>query len=334
MPLSSLSALSALSALSLFWRIFLLNAAVLTLATALLLLGPVTVSTPVVLAEALILSAGLAIMLIANAALLRLGLSPLQRLARTMATLDLLRPAPRPAATGHGEIAELITTFNSMLDRLEAERATSSARALSAQEGERRRIAQELHDEVGQTLTAVLLELKRVADQAPDSVRVELLHVQETTRGSLDEIRRIARRLRPGVLDELGLVSALRSLVNEVPSHGGLTVGRRLQMDLPELGKDVELVLYRVAQESLTNTVRHARASHVELTLRRIHGGVELRICDDGRGLQGAPEGAGIRGMRERALLIGAQLHLEPGPGGGTDVRLVVPIANAANGSD
>lgn len=315
---------------SLFWRIFLLNAAVLTAATALLLLGPVTVSTPVVLAEALILSAGLAIMLIANAALLRLGLSPLQRLARSMATIDLLRPGPRPAAAGHGEIADLITTFNSMLDRLEAERATSSARALSAQEAERRRIAQELHDEVGQTLTAVLLELKRVADQSPAPLRAELRQVQETTRSSLDEIRRIARRLRPGVLDELGLVSALRSLVNEVPTHGGLMARRQLQTDLPDLGKDVELVLYRVAQESLTNAVRHAGATDVTLALRRTPAGVELQIRDDGQGLRGASEGAGIRGMRERALLIGAELHLEPGPGGGTTVRLVVPVAHTA----
>jgi two-component system sensor histidine kinase UhpB len=121
---------------SLFWRIFLLNAAVLTAATGLLLLGPVTVSTPVLLTEALILTAGLVTLLVANAALLRVGLAPLARLARAMTTIDLLRPGPRPAVAGHGEIADLIKTFNTMLDRLETERATSSARALSAQEAE------------------------------------------------------------------------------------------------------------------------------------------------------------------------------------------------------
>ncbi|OEU85050.1 histidine kinase [Streptomyces abyssalis] len=314
--------------MSLFWRIFLLNAAVLTVATALLLLGPVTVSTPVLLTEAAVLGVGLVSMLIANAALLRLSLTPLQRLTRAMTTIDLLRPRPRPAVGGQGEIADLIRTFNTMLDRLEAERATSAARALSAQEAERRRIAQELHDEVGQTLTAVLLEMKRVADHASEPVREELHDVQEATRGSLDEIRRIARRLRPGVLEELGLASALKSLTTEIPSHGGPAVKARLDAELPELDDETELVLYRVAQEGLTNTVRHAAAGHAELTLRRGPGGVELRVRDDGRGLRGAPEGAGIRGMRERALLIGAGLTIGPGPAGGTEVRLDVPVRN------
>ncbi|MFD5566941.1 HAMP domain-containing sensor histidine kinase [Streptomyces cadmiisoli] len=308
----------------LFWRIFLLNAVVLVTAAA-LLLGPVTVSTPVLLTEAAVLTGGLAAMLIANALLLRVGLAPLQRLTRAMTTTDLLRPGRRLAVDSQGEIAELIATFNAMLDRLEHERATSSARALSAQEAERRRIAQELHDEVGQTLTAVLLELKRVADHAPPEMRGELHQVQETTRVSLDEIRRIARRLRPGVLDELGLAKALRALTTEFTSPG-LSVQHRLDAELPPLGHDAELVLYRVAQEGLTNTVRHSRAQHAELALRLTPAGVGLRIRDDGRGIGDAPEGAGIRGMRERALLIGADLTLGPGPRGGTEISLDVPV--------
>lgn len=316
--------------MSLFWRLFLLNAAVLVAGAALLLLGPATVSTPFFVTEALILATGLAAMLLVNAILLRVGLAPLQRLARVMTTIDALRPGSRPAVTGHGEIAELIKTFNTMLDRLEAERATSSAVALSAQEAERHRIAQELHDEIGQTLTAVLLELKRVADQAPGPVASALHQVQETTRDSLDEIRRIARRLRPGVLEELGLVSALKELTTEVPPHTGLTARCQLHNDLPDLGDAVELVLYRVAQESLTNTIRHAHATRLDLTLRRSPTGVELCIRDNGHGFGNAPEGAGIRGMRERALLIGAELTLGPGPEGGTQVRLHVPTARKA----
>ena len=311
--------------MSLFWRIFTLNAAVLVTATLLLLLGPVTVSTPVVLTEAVVLSVGLIAMLVANAVLLRIGLDPLARLARTMRTIDLLRPGHRLAVTGRAGIADLIRTFNAMLDRLERERATSAARALSAQEEERHRIAQELHDEIGQTLTAVLLELKRVAGHAPPPIREELHQVQETTRNSLDEIRRIARRLRPGVLEELGLVSALKALAAEF-STAGLTVHRTLDTDMAGLGRNVELVLYRVAQEGLTNVARHARARAVDVVLSRVGDGVELRIRDDGGGLGGASEGAGIRGMRERALLIGADLSLGPASGGGTEVRLRVPL--------
>lgn len=310
--------------MSLFWRIFLLNAVVLVAATAILLIGPVTVSTPTLLTEAAILVVGLAAMLVANAALLRVGLAPLARLTRTMATIDLLRPGHRLPVTGGAGIADLIRAFNAMLDRLETERATSAARALSAQEAERRRIAQELHDEIGQTLTAVLLDLKRVADEATPPLREDLHQVQETTRNSLDEIRRIARRLRPGVLDELGLTSALKALAAEY-SDAGLTVHRQLANQIPDLGEDAELVLYRVAQEGLTNAARHAQARTVELVLRRHHDGVELLVRDDGVGLGTATEGAGIRGMRERALLIGAELTLGTATAGGTEIRLRVP---------
>lgn len=314
--------------MSLFWRIFLLNAAVLLVATAALLLGPVTVSTPALLTEALVLAIGLGVMLVLNAALFRVGLTPLKRLTRAMTTVDLLRPGPRPVVAGRGEIAELIRAFNGMLDRLEAERGRSAARALSAQEAERHRVAQELHDEVGQTLTAVLLELKRVADHAPQPVRDELRQVQETTRGSLDEIRRIARGLRPGVLTELGLISALKALAVEISEPTGLVVRHTFDQNLPALGDETELVVYRVAQESVTNTARHAGATHIDLTLRRDDDGVELCVRDDGAGFGAAAEGAGIQGMRERALLVGARLTIGAAPHGGAEVRLHIPVEN------
>ncbi|CAL9573331.1 HAMP domain-containing sensor histidine kinase [Streptomyces sp. enrichment culture] len=311
--------------MSLFWRIFGLNAVVLGTATALLLWAPVTVSVPVLLTEAVILVAGLAVMLVANAALLRVGLAPLERLTREMKTVDLLRPGQRLPVSGNGGVAELIRTFNDMLDRLEAERATSSARALDAQESERRRVAQELHDEVGQSMTAVLLGLKRAADRAPEPLRAELQQAQEITRSSLDEVRRLARRLRPGVLEDLGLVSALTSLADDFATHTGLTVRRRLDSGLPPLDRQTELVLYRVAQEGLTNAARHADAARVELALRRTANGVVLSVEDDGRGVGVADEGAGIRGMRERALLAGAALDITRGRSGGTLVSLSVP---------
>ncbi|MGW0940958.1 sensor histidine kinase [Streptomyces sp. NPDC002623] len=313
--------------MSLFWRIFVLNAFGLVVAAA-LLLGPVTVSTPILPGEVLVVVAGLAALLTVNAVVLRVGLAPLGRLGRAMADADLLHPGVRAVVSGPVETAELITTYNAMLDRLEAERAASAAGALSAQERERHRIARELHDEVGQTLTAVLLQLKRVADRAPADLREELGQAQEATRSGLDEIRRIARRLRPGVLDELGLLSALRSLAAEFTTHG-LTVRHDLRTGLPPLTEETELVLYRVAQEALTNTARHSGADRAELRVRPVADGVELLVRDNGSGLGAAADaGAGIRGMRERALLIGATLTLSSTPDGsgggprGTDVRL------------
>ncbi|MEV2250108.1 HAMP domain-containing sensor histidine kinase [Streptomyces sp. NPDC050147] len=319
--------------MTLFWRIFALNAVVLGSATALLLWAPVTVSVPVVLTEAVILVAGLGVMLVANAALLRIGLAPLDRLTRLMTTVDLLRPGHRLPEQGRGETAELIRTFNAMLERLEQERAASSARVLLAQESERRRIAQELHDEVGQTMTAVLLALKRASDGADEPLRGELQQAQEITRGSLDEVRRLVRRLRPGVLDDLGLISALTSLTTEFATHAGLRVVRRFDSDLPPLDEQAELVLYRVAQEALTNAARHAEAGQVEVTLSRSGGAVGavgavvLSVADDGRGTGFAHEGAGIRGMRERALFIGATLDVTSRPHAGTEVRLTVPVS-------
>ncbi|MFJ3667315.1 HAMP domain-containing sensor histidine kinase [Streptomyces sp. NPDC090106] len=312
--------------MSLFWRIFALNAMVLGTATALLLWAPVTVSVPVGLTEAVILVAGLAVMLVANAALLRIGLGPLGRLMRLMTTVDLLRPGQRLPEHGRGGIAELIRTFNAMLERLEQERATSSARVLLAQEGERRRIAQELHDEVGQSMTAILLGLERAADEADEPLRAELRQAQEITRESLDEVRRLVRRLRPGVLEDLGLISALTSLTTGFGTHAGLRVLRRFDSDLPALDQQTELVLYRVAQEALTNAARHAEAARVEVSLHHTDDTVVLAVTDDGRGTGAAGEGAGIRGMRERALLIGATLDITSQPEAGTQTRLTVPV--------
>ncbi|MEU5891913.1 sensor histidine kinase [Streptomyces sp. NPDC047461] len=313
--------------MSLFWRIFAFNAVVLGAATALLLWAPVTVSVPVLLTEAVILVAGLAVMLIANAALLRIGLAPLDRLTRLMTTVDLLRPGQRLPESGRGGIAELIRTFNAMLERLELERAASSARALLAQEAERRRIAQELHDEVGQSMTAILLGLKRAADEAEGPLRGELRQAQEITRESLDEVRRLVRRLRPGVLEDLGLVSALTSLTTEFATHTGLRVVRRFDAGLPVLDQETELVLYRVAQEALTNAARHAEADRVEVSLRHSEETVVLAVTDDGRGTGMAREGAGMRGMRERALLIGATLDVTSRPQAGTQVRLSTSVS-------
>jgi len=312
-------------AAALFRRLLLVNALVFVVGAGVLVLSPATVSAPVAVTEVTVLAGGLALMLAVNAVLMRASLRPLDGLTALMERVDLLHPGERLAVGGSGDVAHLLRAFNDMLDRLETERGASTAQTLAAQEGERQRIAQELHDEIGQSLTAVLLGLKRTVDRAPDELRDELRTIQELIRASLEEVRQVARRLRPGVLEDLGLHSAMSALAADFSQASEVPVARRLDPGLPVLGREMELVLYRISQESLTNIARHSGASRVELALTHERAGVVLRIADNGRGRGGSVEGAGIRGMRERALLIGARLTIGSAPGGGTEVHLVVP---------
>ena len=312
---------------ALFWRLFGFNALVFLAAAAVLLLSPATVSTHASLTEIAAVAVGSALMLAVNALLLRTTLRPLDGLTALMERVDLLRPGARMSVQGDRDVAHLIRTFNEMLDRLEHERGASSAHALAAQESERQRIARELHDEIGQSLTAVLLGLKRTIDRVPADLRDELQVVQEMIRDCLDEVRMVARRLRPGVLEDLGLLSAMHALAADFTGVSTIPLTPRLEQALPPLSKDTELVLYRITQEGLTNITRHAAASQVELELTRDAGNVTLLISDNGRGMNGAAEGAGIRGMRERAILIDADLTLSRGTLGGTELCLVVPTS-------
>ena len=165
------------------------------------------------------------------------------------------------------EVAELSVAFNDMLDRLERERRDSARRALDAQEEERRRMARELHDEIGQTLTGVVLQLETLERTAPEELRAPLRSLEASARAAIEEVRELVRRLRPEALDDFGLRSALVSLGSELAEHSGLRVSPRLAGELPALSKEDELVVYRVAQESLVNVMRHARATRAELSL-------------------------------------------------------------------
>ncbi|MBL1080055.1 sensor histidine kinase [Nocardia sp. 2] len=308
---------------ALFRRIILINGLVFTFGTLVLALSPATVSSRVRLTEIPVLLIGLAVMLGANAILLRRSLSPLDRLIASMHRFDPLRRNDRIDDIDNGDLGHVIDSFNAMTERLESERTASSAAALAAQEGERRRIARELHDEIGQSLTVALLSMKRAVDKAPAEIAAELGGAQEAVRLCLDEVRGIARRLRPDVLDDLGLHSALAALCHEFSTTAGILVSREVDRSLDRLNPDVELVCYRVAQECLTNTVRHSGASRVTVGLQVKADVLELCIIDNGCGGV-SREGAGIRGMRERALLIDATLTMNSPPGIGTDVRLRV----------
>jgi two-component system sensor histidine kinase UhpB len=302
--------------------VFLANALVLALATAALILSPATVSFPVALTEAIVLTVGLSVMLALNLLLLRRAFSPLEQLRAFMRGADPLRPGVRaPQADATPELRAVTEGFNEMIARLESERRDSAARALAAQEEERLRIARELHDEVGQKLTAVMLQLEALSGRHQASLIEE---PREGVRDALEEVRSIARRLRPEALDHLGLVSALTALTNSLTGPTGLVIERRIDRSVEPLDADVELVLYRVAQEALTNVARHAQCRCARLTLRRLAPGVELEVADGGRGFDSdhVREGAGIRGMRERAVLIGGQLNVSSTPRRGTTVTL------------
>lgn len=303
-----------------------MNALVLALATSVLALSPATVSFPVAVTEAVVLALGLGAMLVLNFALVRRALSPLERLRTLMRGADPLRPGARaPVNEATPELRAVAETFNEMVARLEAERRDSAGRALAAQEGERLRIAQELHDEVGQKLTAAMLQLDG-ASRSGAGAAVE--EAREGVRESLEEVRLIARRLRPEALDDLGLTSALAALTNSFRGSGGLSIERRIDTRLPELDADTELVLYRVAQEALTNVARHADCATALLELRASEHAVVLDVVDHGRGFDTklGREGAGLRGMRERALLVDADLGIDSVPGGGTTVKLRCPV--------
>jgi two-component system sensor histidine kinase UhpB len=327
---SSEGAGSSRSYTSLFWRVFATNAVILSLAAAVtvVVLSPGVFSQPVAVKELAILIGGLAVMVVVNLLLVRRIVAPLGELMALMRSADPVRPGARVTVSGPpSEATELAETFNEMLERLETEREQSTRRALAAQESERLRVAQELHDEVGQNLTAALLQLGQVKRRAPAELEDDLDAAQETVRTNLDELRRIAHRLRPEALDELGLVSALAGFSERLGEQAGLRVTRRLERDLAPLDYERELVIYRIAQEALTNVVRHAQAGEVELSLAGTTEGLTLRVLDDGRGLVDAPGPAsGIRGMYERALLIEADLHVGERPQGGTEVRLEVPL--------
>jgi two-component system sensor histidine kinase UhpB len=307
----------------LFWRLFVPNAAVLLGAGIVLMIQPAN-------GRVLALGGGLAVLLTVNLVLMRRAFAPLARLASLMDAIDPLEPGRRlPALGPESEVTRLTAAFNAMLDRLETERRESGYRALVAEEAERRRVAAELHDEIGQRLTAVLLQLDRAARSAPPELAQELTLTLTETKETLEGVRGLARRLRPEVLDELGLVPALRNLCDRIQDSTGLVVRRALEPELPALSPDAELVVYRVAQEALTNVVRHARTEAAEVMLGAHNGEVELRVHDAGVGVgRRTAEGSagGIRGMRERALLIGARLEVVPAAGRGTEVRLHVPV--------
>ena len=281
---------------------------------------------------------GLALVVLALAVGLvreRRRLRPLEDLVEAMEKVDLSSPRPLLPASIDGvgeteEVARIELAFLRMMRRLEAERRRAGSAALHAQEEERARVARDLHDEVNQSLTGLLLRLEAAREAAPPELEAELAETKALANQAMGELLSLARQLRPTALDDLGLAAAIEGQVGRL--GGEIETGLEVEGDFSDLGGDAQLVVYRVAQEALSNTARHSGAKRVEVRLRRAgSGGVLLEVSDDGRGFafDESERGLGIGGMRERALLIGAELTIESRPGSGTTVHLTVPGESA-----
>ncbi len=281
-------------------------------------------------------------------------LRALTRTVRRFGAGDLSARAPLPGT--HGELRELATSFSRMADALaarqrEAREAQERLRALShrvqvARDQEAGRIARELHDELGQILTGLKIELARVrrlctgpgaegaerrggAGAAHASADQALVQMSEQIDCAIDSVRRISSELRPPVLDRLGLAAALDWLVHDYEAKAGIEIAFNAS-DLREpIDALVSTTVFRIVQEALTNVVRHAAATEVAIDLVGREATFSLTIHDNGRGIDPAraegPHAFGILGMRERAHLLGGSCHIQGAPGQGTTIVVEVP---------
>jgi two-component system sensor histidine kinase UhpB len=283
---------------------------------------------------AIVLGFAVGLTIAMNLYLLQRRFGPLERLVDQMERADLSRPganlrASEPAS-GPEEVVRLDLAFRRMLERLESERRRASSAALEAQEEERARVARDLHDEVNQSLTGLLLRLEAVRRSAPPELARELTEVRGVANQAMEELLALARQLRPTALDDLGLEAALASHARDIGRQSGVRTSFDKEGSFADVPADVQTVVYRVAQEALANAVRHAHAHHIGIHLARGEAGIALVVVDDGAGFTFAEAsgGLGITGMRERALLVGGELEVTSRPGQGTRVRLYVPIEN------
>ena len=265
-----------------------------------------------------------------NSMLLRRRLEPMRGLVETMSEVDLTSPGMRAEVTkgASSEVQRLTADFNRMMSRLEHERRESGRAVLRAQEQERSRIAQDLHDEVNQALTGILLRLEATMSDAPLHLVPELEGTKQLATQAMDELLHLARELRPTALDDHGLVPALATQIAAFGERTGIRSRfQRPTGDFPRLSDEEQLVIYRVTQESLSNIAQHACASRVDVELNFV-GRTVLRVKDDGRGFMTVNTNGrnrlGVSGMRERALLVGGSLAIFSTPGEGTTIELTM----------
>ncbi|HLZ72146.1 MAG TPA: HAMP domain-containing sensor histidine kinase [Dehalococcoidia bacterium] len=323
--------------LPIFYKVLLANSAIVllgALAGTAITAARVRAHPGVNVAElmAAFVLAGIVISVAVNAIVLRAALSPLLRIERTIDSVRAGSTSARVPAGGltDPEIERLGETLNAMLDELDRARDRQTALAaqvISAQEEERRRISRELHDDTAQSLTSLLLYAKALeeGEQRP-AVREALAEIRGEVGRSLDGVRRLARELRPSALDDLGLAAALDWHVQEFGRRTGLAVRFENGCAGERLRPAVELALFRVAQEALTNVAKHAGARSATVRLACSEHLVRLSVQDDGRGFDVAatPAGVGLYSMRERVALVRGAFTIVSGTHG-SEVRAEVP---------
>ncbi|RJQ42520.1 MAG: sensor histidine kinase [Gaiellales bacterium] len=286
----------------------------------------------------LFVAGGVAFSILVNCIMVKLAFRPLDNVVEALKAIRIGRRAIRvPEVRDDPQIGELSRSLNSMLDSLEQQRRKGAASAIKAQEEERKRIARELHDETSQSLTGLVIGIKVAEEMVPPSlpdIRERLHNIKDLAHTTLGEVHTMAVRLRPSVLDDLGLSAAIRSYIKEFTRNTRIFVDLRMKSMSGRLPSRLETVLYRVVQEALTNVARHSGAKGCRVSLERDKSTVKGTITDDGCGF--SPEevlqsdegarGLGLHGMQERVELVDGSLAFESGPGIGTTIRLEVPI--------
>jgi two-component system sensor histidine kinase UhpB len=278
--------------------------------------------------------AGTVLSLIVNYLVLRAALQPMDRLAEVAERVrrgDFSRRV-RPSKFPDPQLARLGSSFNETLDELAADREQLrqlTSQVINAQEDERKRIARELHDDTAQVLFAQLLGITALRSSDNEQVRAAAETMAESTVDALEGVRRLALELRPPALDDLGLWAALGELTQRYGEKYRLDVAYDWRGSRERLPADLELVLYRIAQEALTNIVKHAAGASVTVTLAFGDDDLQVGIADTGGRpgtSAGTGTGRGLLGLRERLAVYGGDLQAGPRLSGGYRVHARIPL--------
>lgn len=278
--------------------------------------------------ELILLMLAIALVLSLNIFLLRRQFAPLEQLVQTMEEIDLTKPGARAEMpkSATEDVAELVDSFNSMIERLETERMAKVQATVQAEEAERARVARDLHDEANQALTAVILRLQAAAEDAPPELAAQITEAKALAGQAMEELLEVVRRLRPTTLD-LGMRNAVSAQVDDFSERTGIEATFNFEGDhTRRLGDERELAIYRVVQEALSNIVKHADATRVDVSLS-VDGTIVMTVQDNGKGFNpSTPTGRfGVIGMRERAMLVDGLLEIESSPGAGATLRMEMP---------